>query len=198
MVVKGINNFNRMKVLNNLKRTYTLRREDLNYITEYQKIYRKILKEAKKRDNDKFVLESKNRTKAMWQLINNEIGNTLVNDYRLELRIGDKITMCPIEITEKLNEYFINAVEELVKQNRHSNSYNSLEINYCLNTVFISPVTEEEVVKLSMNLKGKTTAGYDDIPENLVKRCIQLIKKPLAHIYNVSFNTGVFPDVWNQ
>jgi len=49
-----------------------------------------------------------------------------------------------------------------------------------------------------MNLKGKTTAGYDDVPENLVKRCIQLIKKPLAHIYNVSFNTGVFPDVWNQ
>ena len=187
-----------MKVLNNLKRTHTLRREDLNYITEYQRIYRKILKEAKKRDNDKFVLESKDRTKAMWQLINKEIGNTLVNDYRLELRIGDKITTCPIEITEKLNEHFINAVEELVKQNRHSNSCNSLEINYCSNTVFISLVTEEEVVKLSVNLKGKTTAGYDDIPENLVKHCIQLIKKPLAHIYNVSFNTGVFPDVWNQ
>jgi len=187
-----------MKVLNNLKRTYTLRREDLNYITEYQKIYRKILKEAKKRDNDKFVLESKDRTKAMWQLINKEIGNTLVNDYRLELRIGDKITTCPIEITEKLNEHFINAVEELVKQNRHSNSCNSLEINYCSNTVFISLVTEEEVVKLSVNLKGKTTAGYDDIPENLVKHCIQLIKKPLAHIYNVSFNTGVFPDVWKS
>jgi hypothetical protein len=57
-------------------------------------------------------------------------------------------------------------------------------------------VTEEEVAKLSMNLKGKTTAAYDDIPESLVKRCIQLIKKPLVHIYNASFNSGVFPDVW--
>jgi hypothetical protein len=45
-------------------------------------------------------------------------------------------------------------------------------------------------------LKGKTTAGYDDIPESLVKHCIQLIKKPLAHIYNASFNSGVFPDEW--
>jgi len=52
-----------MKVLNNLKRTYTLRREDLNYITEYQRILKKILKEAKKRDNDRFVIESKDRTK---------------------------------------------------------------------------------------------------------------------------------------
>ena len=39
---------NRMKALNNIKRTFTLRREDLNYITAYQKLYKKILKEAKK------------------------------------------------------------------------------------------------------------------------------------------------------
>jgi len=148
-----------MKVLNNLKRTYTLRREDLNYITEYQRIYKKILKEVKKRDNDRFVTGSKDRTRAMWQLINKEIGKTQVNDYRLELGIGDKITTCPTEITEKLNEHFINAVEELVKQNRHSNSYSSLEINHCSNIVFITPVTEEEVTKLSMNLKGKPLLG---------------------------------------
>jgi hypothetical protein len=44
-----ITSSNRMKVLNNLKRIYTLRREDLNYINEYQRIYRNILKEKKKR-----------------------------------------------------------------------------------------------------------------------------------------------------
>jgi hypothetical protein len=93
----------------------------------------------------------------------------------LELRIGDKITTCPIEVAEKLNKHFISAVEDLVKQNRQSNSYSNLEINHCPNTVFTNPVTEE-VAKLCMNLKGKTTARYDDIPESLVKRCIQLIK----------------------
>ena len=94
----------------------------------------------------------------------------------LELRIGDKITTCPTEITGKLNEHFINAVEELVKQNGHNNSYSSLEINHCINTCYINPVTEDEIVKLSMYLKSKTTSGYDNIPEILVKRCIQLIK----------------------
>jgi hypothetical protein len=110
-----ITSSNRMKVLNNLKRIYTLRSKDLNYITEYQRIYKKIVKEAKKRDNDRFIIESKDRTKAMWQLINKEIGKTQEKDYRLELRIGDKITTCPTEITEKLNKHFISAVEELVK-----------------------------------------------------------------------------------
>jgi hypothetical protein len=44
-----ITSSNRMRVLNNLKRTHTLRKEDLIYINEYQRIYKKILKEAKKK-----------------------------------------------------------------------------------------------------------------------------------------------------
>jgi hypothetical protein len=100
----------------------------------------------------------------------------------LELRIGDKITTCPNEITENLNRHFISAVEELVKQNNNINNFSNLEINYCPKTVFINPVTEEEVVELSKNLKGKLTAGVDDLLEKLVKLCIQQIKKPDTYL----------------
>jgi hypothetical protein len=81
--------------------------------------------------------------------------------------------------------YFTSIVEELVKQNINRRSYNNLhqEIKHCPNSVFIPPVTEEEVVSLTKSLKGKHTAGHDDIPESLVKKCIQLIKGPLTHIY---------------
>ena len=65
-----------------------------------------------------------------------------------------------------------------------------------LRSIFISPVTEEEVVSLAKNLKDKITTGYDDIPESLVKQCIQLIKGPLTHIYNVLLRSMVFPDEW--
>ena len=52
------------------------------------------------------------------------------------------------------------------------------------------------MISLTKSLKGKPIAGDDDIPEDLVKQCAQLIKGPLAHIYNLSPNSGVFPDVW--
>jgi hypothetical protein len=52
------------------------------------------------------------------------------------------------------------------------------------------------VISLTKSLKGKPTAGDDDIPENLVKQCMQLIKGPLARIYNLLLNLGVFPDIW--
>jgi len=50
------------------------------------------------------------------------------------------------------------------------------EINHCLNTIFIHPVTEEEVESLTKGLKGKHSAGYDDVYKCLIKQCIQLVK----------------------
>jgi hypothetical protein len=71
-------------------------------------------------------------------------------------------------------------VEELVKQKSNGTVYN-FKINHCPNSIFIYPVTQE-VFSLTKSLKEKPTPGDDDIPENLVKQCIQLFKKLLTHI----------------
>ena len=134
------------------------------------------------------------RTKAMWRLINREIGKAPENEKKLELRFGTKIISNPSEIRDKLNTHFISTVEELVKQNSNGSVYN-LEIKHYPNSICIYPVTEV-VISLNKSLKGNPVAADDDILENLVKQCIQLIKGPLAHIYNLSLHTGVFQDVW--
>ena len=56
----------RMQTLNNLKRTFTLMSEDRIYIENYQRIYKRVLRETKKLENDRYVIESLDRTKAMW------------------------------------------------------------------------------------------------------------------------------------
>jgi hypothetical protein len=52
------------------------------------------------------------------------------------------------------------------------------KINCCADTIFICPVTENEVECVTKNLKGIFSAGYDEIPDHLVKQCIKFIKKP--------------------
>jgi hypothetical protein len=47
----------RLQTLNNLKRTVTLMDEAVVYIPNCQRIYKRVLKEAKKRQNDRFVIE---------------------------------------------------------------------------------------------------------------------------------------------
>ena len=44
------------------------------------------------------------------------------------------------------------------------------------------------------NLKNKFTTGYDDIPDAIVKQCIDYFKKPLTDIFNISLETGTFPE----
>jgi hypothetical protein len=56
-----------LKVLN---RITNLSRESLDYVTIYQITYNRLIKEAKKRKNVRFVLRARNKTKAMWQIIN--------------------------------------------------------------------------------------------------------------------------------
>jgi hypothetical protein len=126
-----------------------------------------VLREAKKRDNDRYVTESADKQKAMWRLINREIGKATQNKQKLELKVGNRIISNPTEITDKLNWHFINTIKELIKQKNNKSVYD-LEIKHYPNSILIYPVTEEEVISLTKRLKGKPTSGDDDIPENLV------------------------------
>jgi len=49
--------------------------ESLDYIKRYQ-IITDLIKVVKKRENNRFVLRDKNKTKAMLQIISKEIGNS--------------------------------------------------------------------------------------------------------------------------
>jgi hypothetical protein len=65
----------KMRLLNKKKRL-NLSNDALIYINRYQKIYRSIIIEAKRRENDRFMLSSHNKTKAIWKIINKETGNS--------------------------------------------------------------------------------------------------------------------------
>jgi hypothetical protein len=62
-------------------------------------------------------------------------------------------------------------------------------------TMFIAPVTESELKQLIRSLKNNSAAGSDEIPISLVKQCLDFLIKPLVHIYNASFQTGIFSDM---
>jgi hypothetical protein len=64
---------NRLRLLCNIKRSTNLTMESLNYFQNYQLIYRKVIKEAKRREADRHILSVKNENKALWKIINKEI-----------------------------------------------------------------------------------------------------------------------------
>jgi len=82
-----------------------------------------------------------------------------------------------------------------VQNKAYINGQNArMKIKYNPNTMFVCPVTEDELNQVVSKLQGKSTTGFDQIPEFLVKECIQYIKKALIFIFNVSINQGIFAD----
>ena len=64
-----------------------------------------------------------------------------------------------------------------------------------INTEFkINPISNDEVLKIIHALPNKGT-GPASIPLNMLKTVADLIVTPLCHIINISFNTGVFPEI---
>ena len=61
-------------------------------------------------------------------------------------------------------------------------------------TFFLYATDKTEIKRVCLELKSKTSYGYDEISSVLLKRVIDIIARPLAHIFNVSFSSGAFPD----
>jgi hypothetical protein len=63
-----------------------------------------------------------------------------------------------------------------------------------INSMLLTPTTEEEVVDLIKGLDNKNFAGVDDIPDYVIKKFHSKIKTALTHIINLSLSTGQFED----
>jgi hypothetical protein len=129
-----------------------------------------------------------------WHYISKQIGPTQYQEHNLEIRTTNKAITNLLQISEKINS-FIETVENIKKDNNFVPSINVSARNqhYCHNTMFPSPVTANEVESIMKGLKGSSSTGFDEIPERIVKSSVE-IKKQLDHSYNISFQTGIFPN----
>ena len=101
------------------------------------------------------------------------------------------------DIANGFNNFFTNVGPTLAKHiplpKDDTTSYDYLEENI-EHAVLLSPVGDLDIIRTVQNCKNKRSTDFSDISMNLVKKVISKIVKPFAHICNVSFQTGVFPN----
>ena len=63
-----------------------------------------------------------------------------------------------------------------------------------MDSMFCWPVDTEEIKQLIYSLKIPKSPGYDNIGASLIKDVVEGLVRPLAYIYNLSIETGIFPE----
>ena len=63
-----------------------------------------------------------------------------------------------------------------------------------LHSIFLAPVSQSDVLNITLKLKPKTSSGYDDISTKLLKATINEILESLTRVINTSLETGRVPN----
>ena len=155
------------------------------------------LKKAKKSHYTEYFNEHSNNVRKTWQGIRSlvNVKNNL-NQGLSQLKINGKLLDEPKDVANHINEFFVNvgpSLEESIPKINHISADKYLKNRNQANFI-IAHISNEEVLTLLQSLPNKGT-GPVSIPLRMLKEIADLIVIPLCHIINISFTSGVFPDM---
>ncbi|XP_044766826.1 uncharacterized protein LOC123322842 [Coccinella septempunctata] len=147
---------------------------------------KKEIQKTVKSKHSKRIINAENKFKAMWNLIREETG---------------KQRKCQVvshtKAAEEVNDYFISVGEDIQRGVRPSldNSgilMKNLRKMNTVNSMYLKPTTEEEIMKITKKLKNKQTRDFYGISVALLKQIVPHMKQPLCKIINDCFEQETF------
>ena len=108
--------------------------------------------------------------------------------------IGQSLITDPQVIANHFNDFFTSIADSIRSSiPPTSKKYSDYLRKSTPNSIFLSSVTEEEVIKVIDSFSLTKSSGPDSIPIKLLKLLKIDISKPISFLINLSFETGTFP-----
>ncbi len=160
------------------------------------RVNRYIQKAKKDHYKSYFETHSTNIRKT-WEGIRKIVNVKKSSDFTIsQLNVKGKIVDNPVDIANNFNSFFANVGPETEKTvPKVPNKCPSLYLkNRNQFEMIIAHISEQEILDI-INLLANKSSGPASIPLRLLKIAADLVVIPLCHIINISFSTGVFPDI---
>ena len=173
------------KKINFIKIFYYIQtKKNENFYKKYETNYKSCYKTMEKWYYEEQFIKYKHNTKVIWKTINKLLNkSTQKKELPKEFLLSNlsSTTSNPVEIADKFNDYFVSLGPKLAKQIKNKSNSTYLYEKYLThknpNSIFIRPTEEHEV----------------ESEINTLRNIYKEISKPLTHIYNQTFNTGIIP-----
>ena len=96
-----------------------------------------------------------------------------------------------IDIAEQFNTFFTNVGPKLKEKIKHVPLPEMNEVNH---SMYLKPITIDEVREIIENLHNKISSGDDDFSNVIVKFSSNITTPYLTQVINKSFKEGKFPN----
>ena len=195
-ITKGIAKASKKKQKLNEKYLKNRNPQNLATYKTYKNLFETIKRKSKKNYYSEKILSFKGDAKKTWKTMKELIGKAKMNESLLPQKIRVKKTdiFDQEKIATEFNRFFANVGPMLAKQIPESkNTFESYLVKTSAKMQHKS-VSINELRDAFFSLKLNKSPGYDKISFNVVKKCFSELCKPLKHVFNLSVETGVFPD----
>ena len=184
----------------------TLKLNCCNQVLEHYKLYNSTLQRLKRTSKVSYYNEMctkyKSSTKQLWKIVNDVIATTNDKTNIIDcLKVDNVKTYNPRVIANTFGDYFATVGKKFAKKIRQSkesidNFIAKVERNE--KSLFLTPTCSQEIRRLIMNLPNKTSSGFDNISNVMLKEICPYIETRLADLYNQSMTEGIFPEIMKE
>ena len=152
-----------------------------------------ILRFAEKSYYSSLLVANRGDAKSTWNVLNTVINKKMCpNELHKHFECnGEDISDTSI-IANKFNTFFATIGPNLANALPavEDASIGDYMDEHNINSMFLTPVDESEIINIVKLCKPKNSKDCDDISMYVISNVIVSIAKPLAHIFNLSFSCG--------
>ena len=168
----------------------------MNY-RAYRNTYNSLKGHAQESYYQKKTTDFKNNMKELWKVINKVISKKGHSGSIIPYITVDGIKITdPNKIANNFGEFYSSLGSNLVKKipGGHSSIEDYLrKIPRNVNSMMLTPTTQQEVISIIDQLPLKSSSGHDGMSNVLLKSLKDSLTYLLMLIFNQSLHTGVFP-----
>ena len=184
------------KTKNKLYRKYLKSKSTIAYskYKTYKNKLTTILRNCEKNYYANLLELHKSNLKETWKIIREVLNQPNSKPTNIPLTVNGALVADPITIANEFNNYFASIgptmAATIPRANLHPSSYLK---NPNPNSMFINPVTTNEVIDITLNLKNTKPYNCFELPNHIIKKIAPITAEPVAHLLNQSFQTGIVP-----
>ena len=178
-----------------ITKDHILREILLNSFKNYRNLLTSLVRKSKTNYFKQYFEENKKNLKSVWNGIKSIINTSKnTNGPPSMLNINSKTITDPNLIADSFNSYFGTIAQKIKNNIKQSNKCFSDFLNSPnTKSFFISPTNKDEVSDTIKKLNNNKSVGPMSIPSTILKEIAPTISEPLSKIFNLSFETGLFP-----
>ena len=173
--------------------------ENVHKYNIYRNIYNSLIKKAKRFQCNHEILAANGDSKKIWNIINKNLNIKKQSKSIGPILVNDNLVSDEKEMANCFNTHFSNIGKDVVKEIPQSSTHFS---DYLppppRNSFFIGPVTRLDMMYTILSIKRKKSQDINEISTDLLQHVVVPISAPLTHIFNISIQKGIFPDIFKM